>query len=120
MYGWNLMGDARTGIGSSGAAVLLLGIAGTACSVVLWIAKIQPHSTLLDPLNLPADVASGWSGLAVIATVCGGLALVFGLIRGAISGRGATGLTILFAVLALSYPIAIIVGASTPKTPGPL
>jgi hypothetical protein len=114
------MADARTGIGSSGAVVLLLGIAGTACSAVLWIAKLNPHSTLLDPLNLPADVATGWSGLAVIAAVCGGLALVFGLIRGAISGRGATGLTILFAILALSYPAAILVGAAAPKTPGPL
>ena len=114
------MADARTGIGSSGAVVLLLGIAGTVCSAVLWIARINPDSTLLDPLNLPHNIANGWSGLAIVATVCGGLALVFGLIRGAISGRGATGLTILFAVLALSYPISIIVGANVPKTPGPL
>ena len=113
------MADARTGIGTSGAAVLLLGIAGTVCSAILWIAKIEPDSALLDPLNLPHNVAVGWSGLAVIATVCGGLALLFGLIRGAISGRGATGLTILFAVLALSYPIAIVVGAAAPSKPGP-
>jgi hypothetical protein len=107
-------------MGSSGAVVLLLGIAGTACSAVLWIAKINPDSTLLDTLNLPSNATTGWSGLAVIAAVCGGLALVFGIIRGLISGRGATGITILFAVLALSYPAGIVLGAVTPKTPGPL
>jgi len=107
-------------MGSSGAVVLLLGIAGTICSGILWLARVSPDSSLLDPLDLPSNVTTGWSGLAVLAAILGGLALVFGIVRGLISGRGLTGLTILFGVLALSYPAAILVGAVAPESPGPL
>ena len=108
------MSDLRSPGAGGSIGGLFVAIAGAAISVVLWIAKIEPRSDLIDPLNLPPDATTGWSGLAIAAAICGGLAMLFAVVRGLTSHRGVAGITVLFAVIALSYPAAIIVGAVAP------
>ena len=112
-----------SGLRSSGSAGsfggLIVAIAGAAISIVLWIAKFDPRSDVIDPLNLPPDATTGWSGLAIVAAICGGLALLFAVVRGLVSRHGVTGITVLFAVIALSYPAAIVLGDVAPERSGP-
>ena len=98
---------------------LIVGIAGAAISVILWVAKINPDSDVVIRLNLPPDATTGWSGLAIVAALCGGMALLFAIVRGITSRRGIIGLTVLMAVIALSYPAGIVLGAVAPEKPGP-
>jgi hypothetical protein len=115
------MSDLKTSNSSSGSfGGLIVAIAGAGISAILWIAKINPDSDLIDRLNLPPDATTGWSGLAIVAAICGGVALLFAVVRGLTSRRGITGLTVLVAVIALSYPAAIVLGAVAPDRPGPL
>jgi hypothetical protein len=116
----DLMSDLKTsntGAGSLGG--LIVGIGGAAISAVLWIAKINPDSDLVARLHLPPDATTGWSGLAIAAALCGGVALLFAIVRGIASRRGVIGLTVVMAVLALSYPAGIVLGAVAPEKPGP-
>jgi hypothetical protein len=98
---------------------LIVAIAGAGISVILWIAKINPDSDVVRRFNLPADATTGWSGLAIVAALCGGVALLFAVVRGLASKKGITGITVLVAVIALSYPVAIVLGAVAPDRPGP-
>jgi hypothetical protein len=107
----------RTTSGSIGG--LIVGIAGAAISALLWVAKINPSSDVVARLNLPPDATTGWSGLAIVAALCGGVALLFAIVRGIASRRGVIGLTVLMAVIALSYPAGIVLGAVAPEKPGP-
>jgi hypothetical protein len=47
------------------------------------------------------------------------VALLFAIVRGIASRRGVIGLTVLVAVIALSYPAGIVLGAVAPEKPGP-
>ena len=113
------MSDLKTGSGGGSFGGLIVAIAGAAISVILWIGKINPDSDLVTRLNLPPDSLTGWSGLAIVAAICGGVALLFAVVRGLASKRGITGLTVLVAVIALSYPAGIVLGAVSPDRPGP-
>ena len=115
------MSDLKTSNSGSGSfGGLIVAIAGAGISVILWIAKIEPESDLIRRLDLPPDATTGWSGLAIVAALCGGVALLFAVVRGLTSRRGITGLTVLVAVIALSYPAAIVIGAVSPEGAGPL
>ncbi len=114
------MSDLRTSNTNSGSiGGLIVGIAGALISAVLWIAKINPHSDIVTRLNVPPDATTGWSGLAIAAALCGGVALLFAIVRGIASRRGVMGLTVLVAVIALSYPAGIVLGAVAPDKAGP-
>ena len=114
------MSDLKTSNTTSGSfGGLIVALAGAGISVLLWIAKINPDSDVVHRLNLPPDATTGWSGLAIVAALCGGVALLFAVVRGLASKRGITGLTVLVAVIALSYPAAIVLGAVAPDRPGP-
>lgn len=114
------MSDLKTSNTTGGSlGGLIVGIAGAATSVILWVAKINPDSDVVTRLNLPPDATTGWSGLAIVAALCGGVALLFAIVRGITSRRGIIGLTVLMAVIALSYPAGIVLGAVAPEKPGP-
>jgi hypothetical protein len=114
------MSDLKTSNSGSGSfGGLIVAIAGAGISVILWIAKIQPDSDLIRRLDLPPDATTGWSGLAIVAALCGGVAMLFAVVRGLASRRGITGMTVLVAVIALSYPAAIVIGTVSPDRPGP-
>ena len=98
---------------------LIVALAGAGISVMLWIAKINPDSDVVARLDLPPGSTTGWSGLAVVAAICGGVALLFAIVRGMVNKRGVTGLTVLFSIIALSFPAGIVLGAVVPKHPGP-
>lgn len=115
------MSDLKTSNTTSGSlGGLIVGLAGAGISVILWIAKIKPDSDVVIRLNLPPDATTGWSGLAIVAAICGGVALLFAVVRGLVSRRGVTGITVLVAVIALSYPAGIVLGAVAPDQAGPL
>jgi hypothetical protein len=117
----DLMSDLKTSNTTGGSlGGLIVAIAGALISILLWIAKINPSSDVVTRLNLPPDVTTGWSGLAIVAALCGGVALLFAVVRGITSGRGLVGLTVVVAVIALSYPAGIVLGAVAPDKPGPL
>lgn len=113
------MSDLKTGSSGGNIGGLIVGLAGAAISVMLWIARINPESDVIRRLNLPPDTMTGWSGLAIVAAICGGVALLFAVVRGMASKRGVTGLTVLVAIIALSYPAGIVLGAVAPDRPGP-
>jgi hypothetical protein len=114
------MSDLKTSNGAGGSlGGLIVGIAGAGISVILWIARISPDSDVVRRLDLPPDATTGWSALAIVAAICGGVALLFAVVRAIASRRGITGLTVLMAVIALSYPVAIVIGAVAPDRPGP-
>jgi hypothetical protein len=54
-----------------------------------------------------------------VAAICGGVALLFAVVRGMVNKRGVTGLTVLVAIIALSFPAGIVLGAVVPQHPGP-
>ena len=110
------MSDLKTSTQSNFGG-LIVAIAGAAISIMLWIAKINPDSDVVKRLDLPPDTMTGWSGLAIVAAICGGVALLFAIVRAMASRRGITGLTVLFAIIALSYPAGIVLGAVTPDRP---
>jgi hypothetical protein len=119
-----MLGDVVSGLKTSNTTSgsiggLIVGIAGAAISALLWVAKINPSSDVAVRLNLPPDATTGWSGLAIVAALCGGVALLFAIVRGIASRRGVIGLTVLMAVIALSYPAGIVLGAVAPEKPGP-
>jgi hypothetical protein len=116
----DLVSDLKTSNTTGGSlGGLIVAIAGAAISAILWVAKINPSSDVVARLNLPPDVTTGWSGLAIVAALCGGVALLFALVRGIASRRGVMGLTVVMAVIALSYPAGIVLGAVAPEKPGP-
>ena len=119
MLGFDPMSDLKTNSTSGAFGGLIVAIAGAGISIILWIAKINPDSDVIQRLNLPPDSTTGWSGLAIVAALCGGVALLFAVVRGLASRRGVTGITVLVAVIALSYPAAIVLGAVAPERPGP-
>lgn len=98
---------------------LIVALAGAGISIMLWIAKINPESDVVARLNLPPGSTTGWSGLAIVAAICGGVALLFAVVRGMVNKRGVTGFTVLVAIVALSFPAGIVLGAVVPQHPGP-
>jgi hypothetical protein len=84
---------------------------------MLWIVKINPDSDLAKRLDLPPGATTGWSGLAVVAAICGGVALLFAIVRGLVNKRGITGLTVLLAIVALSFPAGIVLGRGRAAAP---
>jgi hypothetical protein len=119
-----LAGDLMSDLKSSSSAQgnwggLIVAIAGAGISIMLWIAKINPDSDVVRRLNLPPGSTTGWSGLAIVAAICGGVAMLFAVVRGLASKRGITGFTVLVAIIALSFPAGILLGAVAPQRPGP-
>ena len=100
--------------GSSGKAAnplgtigVIVGVIGAAFSVLLWIYRFQPASTLLGSYSAqmgPHGVMT--SQLGTLALVFGLIAVVVG-IAGGLGGRstGSTVAAILLGIVALSYPI---------------
>jgi hypothetical protein len=118
MLAVDLMSDLKTSTqGNIGG--LIVGLAGAGISIMLWIVKINPDSDLAKRLDLPPGATTGWSGLAVVAAICGGVALLFAIVRGLVNKRGITGLTVLLSIIALSFPAGIVLGAVVPQHPGP-
>jgi hypothetical protein len=118
MLAVDLMTDLKTSTqGNIGG--LIVALAGAGISIMLWIAKINPESDVVARLNLPPGSTTGWSGLAVVAAICGGVALLFAVVRGMVNKRGVTGFTVLVAIVALSFPAGIVLGAVVPQHPGP-
>ena len=118
MLAVDLMSDLKTSTqGNLGG--LIVALAGAGISIMLWIAKINPDSDVVRRLNLPPGSTTGWSGLAVVAAICGGVALLFAVVRGMVNKRGVTGFTVLVAIIALSFPAGIVLGAVVPQHPGP-
>jgi hypothetical protein len=118
MLALDLMSDLKTSTqGNIGG--LIVALAGAGISVMLWIAKINPDSDVVRRVNLPPGSTTGWSGLAVVAAICGGVALLFAVVRGLVNKRGVTGFTVLVAIIALSFPAGIVLGAVVPQHPGP-
>ena len=113
------MSDLKSTSSSGSLGGLIVAIAGAAISVLLWVAKINPSSDVVARLNLPPDATTGWSGLAIVAALCGVTAMLFAIVRGIASRRGVIGLTVVVAVIALSYPAGIVLGAIAPERPGP-
>ncbi len=112
------MSDLKTST-QSNIGGLIVAIAGAGISIMLWVVKINPDSDLAQRLDLPPGSTTGWSGLAVVAAICGGVALLFAIVRGLVNKRGITGLTVLLSIVALSFPAGIVLGAVVPKHPGP-
>ena len=113
------MGDLTSNRAGGSLGGLIVALAGATISVILWIVKLDPRSAVVEGLNVPPDATTGWSGLAIVAALCGDVALLFAVVRGIASRRGLTGITVLFAVIALSYPAAIVIGAVAPERTGP-
>jgi hypothetical protein len=97
-------GKASNPLGTVGA---LVGAIGAGFSVILWIYHFNPQSTLLG--SYAAQM--GPSGtlpdqLGLLALVFGAIAIVLGIVGG-LGGRGgaATIASILFGILAVSYPV---------------
>jgi hypothetical protein len=90
-----------------GTIGVIVGLIGATFSVLLWIYRFQPTSTLLGSYS--AQMGPG----GVMTSQLGTLALVFGLIAvivgiaGGLGGRstGSTVASILLGIVALSYPV---------------
>lgn len=90
-----------------GTIGVIVGLIGATFSVLLWIYRFQPKSTLLGSYS--AQMGPG----GVMTSQLGTLALVFGLIAvvvgiaGGLGGRstGSTVASILLGIVALSYPV---------------
>jgi hypothetical protein len=97
-------GKTSNPLGVVGAVV---GAIGAGFSVLLWLYRFNPDSTILGSYS--AQMVHGGQladQLGTLAIVFGGIAVVLGIIGG-LGGRGAasTILSIILGIVALSYPV---------------
>ena len=97
-------GKASNPLGTVGA---LVGAIGAGFSVILWIYRFSPDSTILGKYAVQMGPAGTLPGqLGTLALIFGGMAIVLGIIGG-LGGRGgaSTIASILFGIVGVSYPI---------------
>jgi hypothetical protein len=90
----------------AGVVGILAGIAGAACSAILWIYKIHPESQLMRSYS--ADLAAGGTlarQLAVLAAVLGVMAILAAVTASTGGSGGGYVVGIVLGVAALSYPL---------------
>jgi len=97
-------GKTSNPLGIVGAVV---GAIGAGFSILLWLYRFNPDSTILGSYS--AQMAHGGqlsSQLGTLAIVFGAIAVLLGIIGG-LGGRGAgsTVLAIILGIVALSYPV---------------
>ena len=90
-----------------GVVSLLVGIVGAVASVILWAYQYDPHGLLVRSFasRLGPGLASG-DALVLFAAVFGAIAVI-SAIAVSVGGttRGASVVTIVLGVIALSYPL---------------
>ena len=90
-----------------GTVGTLVGVIGAAFSVILWIYRFNPDSSLLGSYSIQITNNGPMADqLSTLALVFGLIAVIMG-IAGGLGGRGTTSTiaSILLGVVALSYPV---------------
>jgi hypothetical protein len=90
-----------------GVIAALVGVAGAACSALMWIYQINPDSTFLGSYS--AQMTNGGrlgSQLVLLAAVFGLMAIIAGILS-SLGGRAGASVVIalVLGVVALSYPV---------------
>jgi hypothetical protein len=97
-------GKTSNPLGTVGA---LVGAIGAGFSVILWIYRFSPESTLLGKYSVQMGPTGTLPGqLGTLALLFGAMAIVLGIIGG-LGGRGgaSTIASILLGIVGVSYPI---------------
>lgn len=116
--------------GSSGSkanpmtfVAVLVGLAGAACSAILWLHQISPDSAFLGSItsHLTSSAVLG-DRLEVVALAAGVIAILIGLLSVIGGSKGGAGVVVavLLGVGALSYPVLVSLNIVGKAINGPL
>jgi hypothetical protein len=105
-----------------GGTGVLVGLLGAGCSVVLWIYRFQPNSTILG--KYAAQMTAGGplvDQLRLLAGFLGVMAVIAGIVGG-MGGRGSatTVGSLLLGIVALTYPVMTYLNLVTRLVPAPI
>ena len=103
--------------GSSGSkanpmtfVAVLVGLAGAACSAILWLHRISPDSNFIGSVTsrLTSSAVLG-DRLEVVALAAGIIAIFIGLLSAVGGSKGGTGVVVavVLGLGALSYPVLV-------------
>lgn len=105
-----------------GGTGVLVGLLGAGCSVVLWIYRFQPDSTLLGKYAPQMAVGGPLADqLRLLAAFLGVMAVIAGIVGG-MGGRGsATTIgSLLLGIASLTYPVLTYLNLVTRFVPTPI
>jgi hypothetical protein len=116
--------------GSSGSrtnpltvVAVLVGLAGAACSALLWLRRISPDSNFLGSITSHLATNSSLSDrLEIVALAAGIVAILIGLVSvigGSKAGAGVV-LAVVLGVASLSYPVLVSLNIVGKAINGPL